>query len=137
MLLLLRPGVGRRRAGSSLASTTPSSALCGPPSGIRLRPGVGRRRAGSSLASTTPSSALCGPPSGIRSPGGIGHNDKGDFFYTDNQGVWNGSSSLKWLRPGSFQGNPTGNKSAPLLNFPAPPERAAGAGRAKQQQQVW
>ena len=72
MLLLLRPGVGRRRAGSSLASTTPSSALCGPPSGIRLRPGVGRRRAGSSLASTTPSSALCGPPSGIRLRPGVG-----------------------------------------------------------------
>ncbi|MGB2012043.1 MAG: hypothetical protein ACPHYF_10990, partial [Akkermansiaceae bacterium] len=33
----------------------------------------------------------------------------GDTFYTDNQGVWNGSSSLKWLKPGSFQGNPTGN----------------------------
>jgi hypothetical protein len=40
------PTVGRRRAGSSPASTTPSSALCGPPSGIRLRLGAGRRRAG-------------------------------------------------------------------------------------------
>jgi hypothetical protein len=65
--------------------------------------------------------------SGIRSPGGIGHNDKGDYFYTDNQGVWNGSSSLKWLRPGSFQGNPTGNKSAALANFPAPPEPTSGS----------
>lgn len=48
--------------------------------------------------------------SGIRSPGGIGFNAEGDCFYTDNQGVWNGSSSLKWLKPGSFQGNPDGNK---------------------------
>lgn len=48
--------------------------------------------------------------SGIRSPGGIGINAHGDVFYTDNQGPWNGTCGLKWLRPGSFQGNPTGNK---------------------------
>ncbi len=48
--------------------------------------------------------------SGIRSPGGIGFNLTGDVFYTDNQGPWNGTCSLKWLRPGSFQGNPSGNK---------------------------
>ena len=46
---------------------------------------------------------------GVRSPGGIGFNAEGDVFYTDNQGAWNGSSSLKWVRPGSFQGNPNGN----------------------------
>lgn len=49
--------------------------------------------------------------SGIRSPGGIGFNDAGDVFYCDNQGLWNGSSSLKHLAPGSFQGNPTGWKA--------------------------
>ena len=48
--------------------------------------------------------------SGIRSPGGIGMNAEGDVFYTDNQGPWNGTCGLKWLRPNSFQGNPTGNK---------------------------
>ncbi len=47
--------------------------------------------------------------SGVRSPGGIGFNAEGDTFYTDNQGAWNGSSSLKWVKPGSFQGNPNGN----------------------------
>ncbi len=47
--------------------------------------------------------------SGVRSPGGIGFNAAGDLFYTDNQGAWNGSSSLKWVKPGSFQGNPNGN----------------------------
>lgn len=48
--------------------------------------------------------------SGIRSPGGIGMNAVGDMFYTDNQGVWNGTSGLKFLEPGGFMGNPTGNK---------------------------
>ena len=28
--------------------------------------------------------------SGLRSPGGIGLNDKGELFYSDNQGPWNG-----------------------------------------------
>ncbi len=48
--------------------------------------------------------------SGIRSPGGIGMNAKGDVFYTDNQGPWNGTCSLKFLKPGSFQGHPGGNR---------------------------
>ncbi|MBW3539415.1 MAG: hypothetical protein KY476_04025 [Planctomycetes bacterium] len=47
--------------------------------------------------------------SGIRSPGGIGMNAAGDVFYTDNQGPWNGTCSLKHLKPGSFQGHPAGN----------------------------
>lgn len=53
--------------------------------------------------------------SGIRSPGGIGFNAAGDVFYTDNQGPWNGTCSLKWLRPGSFQGHPGGNRWFELL----------------------
>ena len=48
--------------------------------------------------------------SGIRSPGGIAFNAEGDVFYTDNQGPWNGTCSVKWLRPGSFQGHPGGNR---------------------------
>ncbi len=47
---------------------------------------------------------------GIRSPGGMGQNSVGDVFYTDNQGPWNGTCTLKWLKPGSFQGHPGGNK---------------------------
>ncbi|RYD20267.1 MAG: hypothetical protein EOP88_15750 [Verrucomicrobiaceae bacterium] len=70
----------------------------------------------------TPEGKMIPTCSGIRSPGGIGFNAAGDTFYTDNQGVWNGSSSLKWLKPGSFQGNPTGNKFHKLANLPAPPE---------------
>lgn len=63
--------------------------------------------------------------SGVRSPGGIGFNTEGDVFYTDNQGPWNGSSSLKWLRPGSFQGHPDTfkwyDKAANLKEKPAVP----------------
>ena len=46
--------------------------------------------------------------SGIRSPGGIGLNAKGEAFYCDTQGPWNGTSSLKHLTAGSFQGHPGG-----------------------------
>ncbi len=51
--------------------------------------------------------------SGIRSPGGIGEDADGEMYYTDNQGPWNGSSSLKWLKPGSFQGHPDSFKWYP------------------------
>jgi hypothetical protein len=64
---------------------------------------------------------------GIRSPGGIGFNQAGDAFYTDNQGLWNGSSSLKWLKPGGFMGNPTGNVYAPILNLEEPPNPTTGS----------
>ncbi|MEY3898808.1 MAG: hypothetical protein RLZZ214_4330, partial [Verrucomicrobiota bacterium] len=72
----------------------------------------------------TPDGKMIPTCSGIRSPGGIGFNHLGDAFYTDNQGLWNGSSSVKWLKPGSFQGNPSGNKFHKLANLPAPPEPA-------------
>jgi glucose/arabinose dehydrogenase len=75
----------------------------------------------------TPDGKMIPTCSGIRSPGGIGFNATGDAFYTDNQGLWNGSSSLKWLKPGSFQGNPTGNKFHKLANLPAPPEPSDGS----------
>ena len=58
--------------------------------------------------------------SGVRSPGGIGANHLGDMFYTDNQGPWNGSSALKWLKPGGFVGNPTGNKYYELTDAIGP-----------------
>jgi hypothetical protein len=75
----------------------------------------------------TPDGKMIPTCSGIRSPGGIGQNAEGDMFYTDNQGLWNGSSSLKWLKPGSFQGNPVGNKYHKLANLPAPPEVTSGS----------
>ena len=48
--------------------------------------------------------------SGIRSPAGIGFDHEGELFYCDNQGPWNGTSSLKHLTAGSFQGHPIGNR---------------------------
>jgi glucose/arabinose dehydrogenase len=75
----------------------------------------------------TPDGKMIPTCSGIRSPGGIGFNAEGDAFYCDNQGLWNGSSSLKWLKPGSFQGNPTGNKFHKLANLPAPPDVTSGS----------
>jgi glucose/arabinose dehydrogenase len=75
----------------------------------------------------TPDGKMIPTCSGIRSPGGIGFNAEGDAFYCDNQGLWNGSSSLKWLKPGSFQGNPTGNKFHKLASLPAPPEVTSGS----------
>jgi glucose/arabinose dehydrogenase len=48
--------------------------------------------------------------SGVRSPGGVGFNAAGDLFYTDNQGPWNGTSSLKHVTQGAFTGHPVGNK---------------------------
>lgn len=58
----------------------------------------------------TPAGKFLPTASGLRSPGGLGMNAEGDMFYTDNQGPWNGTCSLKWLRPGSFQGHPAGNR---------------------------
>lgn len=74
----------------------------------------------------TPEGKMIPTCSGVRSPGGVGFNAAGDAFYTDNQGPWNGSSSLKWLKPGSFQGNPSGNKWHGK-DFPAPPEPKDGS----------
>lgn len=75
----------------------------------------------------TPDGEMIPTCSGLRSPGGIGFNPEGDAFFCDNQGYWNGSSSLKWLKPGSFQGNPTGNKWHEGSDFPKPPEPKDGS----------
>ncbi len=77
----------------------------------------------------TPDGRMLPTASGIRSPGGIGHNHVGDMFYTDNQGPWNGSSSLKHLKPGSFQGNPAGNVHYQLTNAigPRPADPVSGS----------
>ena len=54
----------------------------------------------------TPEGKMLPTAAGLRSPGGIGFIPNGEAFFDDNQGVWNGSSSLKHLVPGSFQGHP-------------------------------
>jgi hypothetical protein len=73
----------------------------------------------------TPDGKLIPTCGGVRSPGGIGFNAEGDVFYTDNQGPWNGTCSLKHLKPGGFVGHPGGNKwykLAPELTRPADPK---------------
>ena len=50
----------------------------------------------------------------------MGINHKGDVFYSDNQGLWNGTSCVKHLKVGSFQGNPTGNKYYALTDVIGP-----------------
>lgn len=76
----------------------------------------------------TPTGDLRPTAAGIRSPGGIGFNAEGEVFVTDNQGDWNGTSSLKHLIPGSFQGTVPGlewwEKSG--LTGPAPKEPGSG-----------
>lgn len=44
--------------------------------------------------------------SGIRSPLGIGQNADGVMIYAESQGPWNGSCSIKHLKPGGFMGHP-------------------------------
>lgn len=56
----------------------------------------------------TPDGQTIPTVSGIRSPGGIGFDGDGHVLYTDNQGPWNGTSSLKHLVPGKFVGHPGG-----------------------------
>ncbi|MFT4548405.1 MAG: glucose/arabinose dehydrogenase [Verrucomicrobiales bacterium] len=77
----------------------------------------------------TPDGKMIPTCSGVRSPGGIGENHLGDMFYCDNQGPWNGSSSLKHLKPGGFVGNPTGNKYYELTDEigPRPPDPKSGS----------
>jgi glucose/arabinose dehydrogenase len=56
----------------------------------------------------TPDGKMHPYASGVRSPGGIAFDGAGNLFYTDNQGPWNGTSSLKLIKPKSFQGHPGG-----------------------------
>ena len=58
----------------------------------------------------TPDGKLHPYASGIRSPAGIGFNEKGDLFYCDNQGPWNGTSSMKHIKKGAFMSHPDGNR---------------------------
>jgi len=58
----------------------------------------------------TPDGKFVPTTSGVRSPGGVGFNAKGDVFYTDNQGPWNGACGLKQLTVGGFVGHPDGLK---------------------------
>jgi len=78
----------------------------------------------------TPEGKLIPTCSGIRSPGGINANPAGDMFYTDNQGPWNGTCSLKHLIPGKFVGHPGGFKWYDIAEWamgPRPEEPESGS----------
>jgi hypothetical protein len=84
----------RQLAGSS----SPSTALCGPPPGIWPRLGVRGRRVGSSPASSSDSSpltALCGPQPGIWPRLGVGWRRVGNLPTSSSP-----STALCWPQPG-------------------------------------
>jgi hypothetical protein len=54
----------------------------------------------------TPDGRMIPVCSGLRSPGGVGANAEGAMFCIESQGPWNGSCSLKHLKPGGFLGHP-------------------------------
>ena len=63
--------------------------------------------------------------SGIRSAGGVAPNEHGVMFYAESQGPWNGSCSLKHLKPGGFMGHPVSFPAyefAPALTRPIEPQ---------------
>jgi hypothetical protein len=67
--------------------------------------------------------------SGLRSPAGIAFNDKGECFYNDNQGPWQGGCNFNYLEPGKFIGHPIGNKwydLAPNMH-PRPAQPVSGS----------
>ena len=83
----------------------------------------------------TPEGKMIPTCDGIRSPSGVGFNAKGEVFYTDQQGSWNGTCPLRQLIPGEFEGNPEGLKwfddpqTAPLIEaagIPRPPQPHGG-----------
>lgn len=54
----------------------------------------------------TPEGRMIPVCSGLRSPGGVAANAQGAMFVIESQGPWNGSCSLKHLKPGGFLGHP-------------------------------
>lgn len=65
------------------------------------------RRFGGWCFQITPDGRFVPYASGMRSPSGLGMNQKGEIFYTDNQGDWNGSSTLQHVVKGRFHGHPS------------------------------
>ena len=53
--------------------------------------------------------------SGLRSPAGVGPNHEGVMFCVESQGPWNGSCSLKHLKPGGFLGHPASYNWYPFV----------------------
>ncbi|MEM6377195.1 MAG: plastocyanin/azurin family copper-binding protein [Bacteroidota bacterium] len=60
------------------------------------------------LLQITPDGKMTPVATGLRSPAGFVVNEKGDVFYTENQGDWVGSGRMTHLEKGDFAGNPGG-----------------------------
>src|SRR5690606_38424077 len=70
--------------------------------------------------------------SGLRSPGAVGPNEHGVMFYAESQGPWNGSCSLKHLKPGGFMGHPISFNWYPdAPNMGEPPEEPTSGSRLR------
>ncbi len=63
----------------------------------------------------TPDGRMIPVCSGLRSPGGVGPNAEGAMFAIESQGPWNGSCSLKHLKPGGFLGHPASYNWYPFV----------------------
>jgi hypothetical protein len=61
--------------------------------------------------------------SGLRSPGGVAANREGAMFCIESQGPWNGSCSLKHLKPGGFLGHPASYNWYPFAKGIEAPSR--------------
>ncbi|MCS7466241.1 hypothetical protein NZK35_06070 [Stieleria sp. ICT_E10.1] len=78
----------------------------------------------------TPDGETVPMTSGVRSPAGIAADAQGRWYYTDNQGPWNGTCALKPLRQGKFVGHPGGFKwyaDAESTMGPKPVEPESGS----------
>ncbi|PAY15779.1 hypothetical protein CKO51_30165 [Rhodopirellula sp. SM50] len=78
----------------------------------------------------TPDGKTLPMTSGVRSPAGIAADAQGRWYYTDNQGPWNGTCALKPLRQGKFVGHPGGFKwyaDAESTMGPKPVEPESGS----------
>ncbi|MEM7012398.1 MAG: hypothetical protein AAF585_13045 [Verrucomicrobiota bacterium] len=70
----------------------------------------------------TPDGEMIPICSGLRSPGGVGVNAEGVMFCIESQGPWNGSCSLKHLKPGGFLGHPASYNWYPFVDGMDAPE---------------
>ncbi len=77
----------------------------------------------------TPEGKMIPVCSGLRSPGGVGANAQGAMFTIESQGPWNGSCSLKHLKPGSFLGHPASYNWYPFTDTKAPQKSPASPSR--------
>jgi hypothetical protein len=70
----------------------------------------------------TPDGRMIPVCSGLRSPAGVAANAAGTMFCIESQGPWNGSCSLKHLKPSGFLGHPASYNWYPFVEGMDTPE---------------